>query len=66
MKLSKIRFVIVGVEVNMFCRLICSNITILNFLNLRPISCLKVVYGPQQHGLMFGSCFLNHDIEMSS
>jgi hypothetical protein len=28
-------------------------------------SCLKLIYGPQQHGLMFGSSYLNH-LDMSS
>jgi hypothetical protein len=27
-------------------------------------SCLKLIYGPQQHGLMFGSSYLNH-LDMS-
>jgi len=32
---------------------------------IRIFSCLKLIYGPQQHGLMFGSSFLNH-LDMSS
>jgi hypothetical protein len=28
-------------------------------------SCLKLIYGPQQHGQMFGSFYLNH-LDMSS
>ena len=38
------------------------NITI--FVNLR-LSRLKLIYGPQQHDLMFGSSYLNH-LDMSS
>jgi hypothetical protein len=34
------------------------------FVNLR-LSCLKLIYGPQQHDLMFGSSYLNH-LDMSS
>ena len=29
------------------------------------LSCLKLIYGPQKHGLMFGSSYLNH-LDMSS
>ena len=36
------------------------------FVNLRlSQDCLKLKYGPQQHGLMFGSSYLNH-LDMSS
>ena len=35
------------------------------FVNSRLSLCLKLIYGPQQHGLMFGSSYLNH-LDMSS
>jgi hypothetical protein len=33
--------------------------------SFETFSCLKLIYGPQQHGLMFGSSYLNH-LDMSS
>ena len=33
--------------------------------SVETFSCLKLIYGPQQHGLLFGSSYLNH-LDMSS
>ena len=46
------------------CRLIHARECITILVNLRLFSCLKLIYGPQQHGLMFGSSYLNH-LDMS-
>ena len=34
-------------------------------LYFETFSCLQLIYGPQQHGLMIGSSYLNH-LDMSS